>query len=34
MKPSAASQSAFPKELEKIFRELYSLVEFTSFPEG
>jgi uncharacterized protein (TIGR02453 family) len=34
MKPSAASQSAFPKELEKIFRELYSLVEFTSLSEG
>ena len=33
MKPSAASQSGFPKELEKVFRELYPLVEFTSLPE-
>jgi uncharacterized protein (TIGR02453 family) len=33
MKPSAASQSDFPKELEKVFRELYPLVEFTSLSE-
>jgi len=32
MKPSVASQVAFPKVLEKTFRELYPLVEFTSLP--
>lgn len=32
MKPSAASRVAFPKELEKVFRELYPLVKFTSLP--
>ena len=33
MKPAAASQAAFPKELAKTFRELYPLVQFTSLLE-
>jgi len=33
MRPAAASQAAFPKELEKTFRELYPLVQFTSLLE-
>jgi hypothetical protein len=33
MKPAVALQAAFPKELEKTFRELYPLVKFTSLPD-
>ena len=33
MKPAVASQSAFPKELEKTFHELYPLLKFTSLPD-
>ena len=32
MKPSAALQESFPKELLKIYKELYPLLEFTSIP--
>ena len=32
MKPSAATQESFPKELSKIFREVYPLLKFTSVP--
>jgi uncharacterized protein (TIGR02453 family) len=30
MKPAAATRANFPRELEKIFRELYPLLKFTS----
>ena len=33
MKPAVAFGAAFPKELEKTFRELYPLVKFTSLPD-
>jgi uncharacterized protein (TIGR02453 family) len=33
MKPGVAMQAAFPKELEKTFRELYPLIKFTSLPD-
>ena len=33
MKPSTAKSATFPKELEKIFRELYPVLKFTSIPE-
>jgi uncharacterized protein (TIGR02453 family) len=33
LKPSASSKSAFPRELVKVFREVYPLVKFTSVPE-
>ena len=33
MKPAFAFEAAFPKELEKTFRELYPLVKFTSLPD-
>jgi len=32
MKPSAATKSSFPKELAKVFREVYPLLKFTSIP--
>lgn len=32
MQPSAATQLSFPKELAKIFREVYPLLKFTSLP--
>jgi len=32
MKPSAATQESFPKELSRIFREVYPLLKFTSLP--
>lgn len=32
MKPSAATKSSFPRELLKIFREVYPLLKFTSIP--
>jgi uncharacterized protein (TIGR02453 family) len=32
MKPGAATQPAFPKELAKIFREVYPLLKFTCIP--
>lgn len=32
MKPSAATQAAFPRELVKLFREVYPLLKFTSVP--
>jgi uncharacterized protein (TIGR02453 family) len=33
MKPSAATSASFPKELLKMFREVYPLLKFTSIPE-
>jgi uncharacterized protein (TIGR02453 family) len=33
MKPSAATRAAFPGEALRIFRDLYPLLKFTSFPE-
>jgi uncharacterized protein (TIGR02453 family) len=33
MKPSAATQAAFPRELAKVFHEVYPLLKFTSVPE-
>ena len=33
IKPAVAMQAAFPKELEKTFRELYPLVKFTSLAD-
>jgi|SRR5271167_3349302 len=33
MKPSAASSASFPKELVKMFRDVYPLLKFTSIPE-
>jgi len=32
MKPSAATKESFPRELSKIFREVYPLLKFTSVP--
>jgi len=32
MQPSAATQQSFPKELARIFREVYPLLKFTSLP--
>jgi uncharacterized protein (TIGR02453 family) len=32
MKPSAATQRSFPKELARILREVYPLLKFTSLP--
>ena len=32
MKPAAATQMSFPKELSKIFREVYPLLKFTGVP--
>jgi uncharacterized protein (TIGR02453 family) len=32
MKPSAAKRAAFPKEILKIFKDLYPLLKFTSIP--
>ena len=32
MAPSAATKSGFPKELARIFREVYPLLKFTSIP--
>jgi len=32
MTPGTATKSAFPKELAKIFREVYPLLKFTSVP--
>lgn len=34
MKPSAATQAAFPRELAKVFHEVYPLLKFTSVPES
>jgi hypothetical protein len=31
--PSAATRASFPREATKIFRDLYPLLQFTSFPE-
>ena len=33
MKPSEATRATFPKEIEKIFRELYPLLKFTSLAD-
>jgi|SRR5271165_736332 len=33
MKPSAATAASFPKELVKMFRDVYPLLKFTSIPE-
>ena len=33
MKPSAATSASFPKELVKMFRDVYPLLKFTSIPE-
>lgn len=33
MKPSAARSASFPKELVKMFRDVYPLLKFTSIPE-
>ena len=33
MKPSAATPASFPKELAKMFRDVYPLLKFTSIPE-
>ncbi len=33
MKPSAATQAALPREVAKMFRELYPLLKFTSIPD-
>lgn len=32
MKPSAATRAAFPKEMIKVFRDVYPLLKFTSIP--
>ena len=32
LKPSAATRASFPKELKKVFKELYPLLKFTSVP--
>lgn len=32
MKPSAAAKASFPKELVKVFRDVYPLLKFTSIP--
>lgn len=33
LSPSAATRASFPRELAKIFRDLYPIVRFTSFPD-
>jgi uncharacterized protein (TIGR02453 family) len=33
MKPSAATKVSFPRELAKMFREVYPLLKFTSLPD-
>lgn len=33
MKPSAVTKADFPRELTKVFREVYPLLKFTSVPE-
>ena len=33
MKPSAATSPAFPKEVVKMFREVYPILKFTSIPD-
>jgi uncharacterized protein (TIGR02453 family) len=33
MKPAAATSASFPKDLVKMFREVYPLLKFTSIPE-
>jgi uncharacterized protein (TIGR02453 family) len=33
MKPSAATKAEFPRELGKVFREVYPLLKFTSVPD-
>jgi uncharacterized protein (DUF2461 family) len=33
MKPSAATSASFPKDVVKIFREVYPMLQFTSIPD-
>jgi hypothetical protein len=33
MKPSAATSPSFPKDVAKMFREVYPLLCFTSLPD-
>jgi uncharacterized protein (TIGR02453 family) len=34
LKPADATRAAFPREILKIFKELYPLLKFTSIPDG
>ena len=33
MKPSAATSASFPKDVVKMFREVYPMLQFTSIPD-